>query len=264
MVGSIPLTQHTTAPSLNPPAHKKRTIIVDIGHGTHITDEYGNLKYTDKGAQSRYASHGLLQEHTVVQPAANAFTNQIVALDMADGVQDYTIIYTQPSQTIEERKRLKERYPDAVFVSFHANKWQGSKKTSTQTAASGMEVYGFSDGGEAVAESISEKSANVCRELYKKPASVRTDQAFRVITVPDYDGDGIDGKHKDFPAPGAQTGGTVVTGDADDNARDFSVLVELGYLDNPNDANVLANPKAMTQLGSAIADGVHEFIQSGG
>jgi N-acetylmuramoyl-L-alanine amidase len=233
--------QNLTAAVAQAPGRQQKVVVIDAGHGAH-----------DPGAVSGYA-----REKDVVL----AIALKLAAYLQAQGIQ---VITTRSDDTFLE---LKERATFAtpninLFVSIHAN--------SASESASGIEtwVFGQSLNADNLARAIEENGGGVEGEALTQEAR----QIAQGITGAVYRETQL--QYSLELANMVQSRVIAATGAKDRgvkqaeyyvirNARSPAILVETGFVTNPDEGTKLTMNDYQDTMARAIADGIVQFLNQG-
>ncbi len=238
-VGPLP-----TAPLAVAEAQPRRhTVVIDAGHGGH-----------DPGATSSWA-----REEDIVLDVAL----RLKALLEAEGVH---VVLTRDDDTfltLQERSTFATTDRN-VFVSIHAN-------SADASSAQGIETWVFGrplDPG-LISRAIDENGGG-------DVGAARTEEAAAIAT--DIAGDILRETQLNYSLALADMvqGRLVRATDANDrgvrqnlfyvirNSRIPAILVEVGFVSNPDEGRRLADAAYRAQVSDALADGILTFLREGG
>ena len=216
---------HTLDPALRPDKvqgfRPVRTVVLDPGHGGH-----------DNGASSRY---GYEKEFTL--DVVRRLRKRLEAAGLR-------VIQTRNSDTfveLENRPRVANRTPDSIFVSIHFN------SADWKPAANGIETYAIPPLGAPP----SGQDGVMARDRLPEPGHALEPVDFTLATT----------MHHALMAKmhvedrGVKRARYVVLKDASTPA----ILIEGGFLTNPDDAARIANPVWRESYAAAIAAGILEY-----
>lgn len=243
----VALTQ-APAPAPTPVAlttvpEQRQIVVIDAGHGGH-----------DPGASSSHAT-----EKWVVLAVAL----ELKALLEQEGIE---VILTRGDDTFLtlQQRSLFSSSDRNIFVSIHAN-------AATATKASGIETWVFGEplepgmldraisenGGGAEGQALTEEARRAATSLATdilREAQLNFSMALAETVQ----------RHL-VDATGALDRGVranlfyVIR-----NARIPAILVEVGFVSNPEEGKLLASDSYQKKLAAALADGVLEFLRGGG
>ncbi|NLG08659.1 MAG: hypothetical protein GX560_05325 [Deinococcales bacterium] len=242
--GDAPAAPVVEAPvALTTVPEQRQVVVIDAGHGGH-----------DPGASSRYAT-----EKWVVLSVAL----KLKALLEREGIE---VILTRGDDTFLtlQQRSLFSSSDRNVFVSIHAN-------AAHSASAHGIETFVF---GEPLEPGMIERA--IRENGGGAEGEALTAEARRVAT--DLAGDILREAQLNFSrslAESVQRHLVSATGAADRgvrsnlfyvirNARIPAILVELGFVSNPEEGRKLATEAYQQTLARALADGVLEFLRNGG
>jgi N-acetylmuramoyl-L-alanine amidase len=222
---------------------QRQVVVIDAGHGGH-----------DPGASSRYAT-----EKWVVLSVALKLKDLLER----EGVQ---VILTRGDDTFLtlQQRSLFSSSDRNVFVSIHAN-------AAHSSSAHGIETFVFGEplepgmierairenGGGAEGEALTAEARRVAADLagdILREAQLNYSRSLAQSV-----------QHHLVSATGATDRGVrtnlfyVIR-----NARIPAILVELGFVSNPDEGRKLATEAYQQTLAQALADGVLEFLRNGG
>jgi len=197
-----------------------RTVLLDPGHGGH-----------DSGATSPFA----IEKDAALDVALRART-----LLQAAG---YNVRMTRTNDTfvpLEKRAALADRYPNAIFVSIHFNK-------SKSPEATGIETFALAPRG---VPSMDESEVSV-RDLNGQPGNAHDPENIALATA----------MHASMLCQlrvfdrGIKRARFLVIR----QVQVPGVLVEGGFISNPNDGHLIADAGYRQRMASAIRDGVAAY-----
>ncbi len=221
----------------------KQIVVIDAGHGGH-----------DPGTNSRYA----VEEHVVLSVA--------LLLKQRLESEGLEVILTRDHDTfltLQQRSEFATTERN-IFVSIHANSAPSDK-------AEGIETWVFGEpldpsyidrairenGGGAVGEELTAEARQVANQL---AADILREAQFNLSLA---------------LADSVQTRLVAATGAQDRGvrtnlfyvlrtARIPAILVELGFVNNPNEGPKLADSAYQHVLADGLADGILAFLRNGG
>ena len=230
-----------TAAAARAPVSRK-VVVIDAGHGGH-----------DPGASSTYAT-----EKSVVL----AISERLARLLEAQG---FEVILTRDSDfflTLQQRADFAK--PDInLFVSIHAN-------AATSAQAYGVETWVFGqplneanlalaieeNGGGAEGQELTQRAIDVANNI--TGSLMREGQLSYSLTLADMV------QREMVAATGARDRGVqqnafyVIR-----NARSPAILVEVGFVSNPDEGSKLASDAYQSLLAEALANGIQDFFEQG-
>ncbi|MFA5595562.1 MAG: N-acetylmuramoyl-L-alanine amidase [Trueperaceae bacterium] len=222
---------------------QRRIIVIDAGHGGR-----------DPGANSSYAT----EKHVVLSVAL-----RLKALLEREGIE---VILTRDDDTflsLQERSLFSSSDRN-LFISIHANAVSDTRPAGIETWVFGeplnpslLERAIRENGGGAEGQALTEEArqaaasiaADILREAQLNYSLSLAETVQRNLVA----------------ATGANDRGVrqnlfyVIR-----NARIPAILVELGFVSNPDEGRKLATESYQQTLAQALADGVLEFLQGGG
>lgn len=222
---------------------QRRIIVIDAGHGGR-----------DPGANSSYA----IEKHVVLSVAL-----KLKALLEREGIE---VILTRDDDTFLslQQRSLYSSSDRNLFISIHANAVSDSRPAGIETWVFGeplnpslleraIRENGGGSEGQALTEEARQAAASLAADI------LREAQLNYSLTL----------------AETVQRNLVAATGATDRgvrqnlfyvirNARIPAVLVELGFVSNPDEGRKLATDSYQQTLAQALADGVLEFLQGGG
>ncbi len=242
------LAQPAEAPVQTPVAltavpEGRRIVVIDAGHGGH-----------DPGANSSYA---------VEKQVVLAVALKLKALLEREGIE---VIMTREDDTFLslQQRSLFSSSDRNLFISIHANAVGNSKPAGIETWVFGeplnpslleraIQENGGGSEGQALTEQARQAAASLAADI------LREAQLNFSLTL----------------AETVQRNLVAATGATDRgvrqnlfyvirNARIPAILVELGFVSNPEEGRKLATDTYQQTLAQALADGVLEFLQGGG
>lgn len=222
---------------------QRQVVVIDAGHGGH-----------DPGASSSYAT-----EKWVVLSVAL----ELKALLEREGIE---VILTRGDDTFLtlQQRSLFSSSDRNIFVSIHANAADSSKAAGIETWVFGEPLEpGMLDraisenGGGAEGQALTEEArraatslaADILREAQLNFSMTLAETVQRNLV---------------------ETTGAVNRGVRANlfyvirNARIPAILVEVGFVSNPDEGKLLATEAYQKKLAKALADGVLEFLRGGG
>lgn len=231
------------APALMAVPEQRQVVVIDAGHGGH-----------DPGAVSSYAT-----EKWVVLAVAL----ELKALLEREGVE---VILTRADDTFLslQQRSLFSSSDRNVFISIHANSARASSARGIETWVFGeplepgmlqraIEENGGGAEGQALTEEARRAATSIASDILREAqlnysrALAETVQSHLVAAT-------------GAPDRGVRQNLFYVIR----NARIPAVLVELGFVSNPEEGRKLASDAYQSQLAHALADGVLEFLRGGG
>jgi len=218
------------------------TIVVDAGHGGK-----------DQGAKSAKGLHEKDINLTIARHVKTILVNRF----------KYRVVMTRKDDTfipLKERSEIANNRNAELFVSIHAN-------AAKRKSAHGIETYflGTTHNDDAL--------ATAARENGELVYSVKDDQVQQILaslitTTKINDSSRLAGtvqenlyksskkKFRELKNLGVKEGPFYVLHGADMP----SILVEVGFLTNRKEANMLSKPDYLYRLASSIAEGIHKFM----
>lgn len=222
--------------------HSRKVVVIDAGHGGH-----------DPGTLSSYA---------VEKQVVLAIADKLAALLEAKGIE---VVLTRDSDfflTLAERATFAK--PEInLFVSIHAN-------AAANSSAHGIETWVFGEpldegnlaqairenGGGAEGEARTQEALEVANSVTGN--LMRAGQLSYSLTLAEMV------QHEMIQATGAvdrsvkQSPFYVIK-----NARSPAILVEVGFVSNPDEGSRLATDAYQTLLAEALAQGILDFFSQG-
>lgn len=212
-------------PALRPEAienlHPVRTIVLDAGHGGH-----------DKGAVSRYGAEKdfALDVCLRAKPILEA--------------RGFKVLLTRQSDVfipLEERPRIANREKDCIFVSVHFN------CADRNSDATGFEIFSMTPRG---APSSSEQVVQ-SHQLRSEPGNVLDAQSAALSTSIYHS---VLGNIPEVDRGIKQARFAVIR-----LATVPAVLIEGGFVTNPNDIRFISSPSWRGRLAEAIVEGIEGY-----
>lgn len=204
---------------------RRPLVLVDAGHGG-----------VDGGTQG----FGVLEKRVALataRAAADALRRR--------GVRAVLTRETDVALTLEERVAMANDRGAAAFVSVHFN------FSTASAAVRGVEVY-YSDPKDLSAEvAVASLLGAPVGDAAVAAASIALADAIRTAIV----------RHADTPDRGTRNRPDLAV---TRRTRCPAVLVECGYLSNPEDAARAATPAWQQQLAAGLAEGVAAWLAGGG
>ncbi len=221
----------------------RQIVVIDAGHGGH-----------DSGANSRYAI-----ESRIVLDVALKLKQRLEAAGLE-------VILTRDRDvflTLQQRSEFATTDKN-IFVSIHAN-------SAERNSAEGIETWVF---GEPLDPALIERAirenggGTVGEELTREARRVADQLAFDILREAQLN-------LSLSLAESVQSHLVAATGARDRgvrtnlfyvlrNARIPAILVELGFVNNPNEGPRLADPRYQDTLADGLAEGILTFLRNGG
>lgn len=240
--GQVETSEQTPIPSRSRERSRLDTVVVDPGHGGK-----------DPGA----TAHGL-QEKDIVLDVAHKLGNYI------ENRLDLEVVYTRSDDrfiALEERGHIANRVGGDLFISLHANAFRSS-------SVEGTETYFLGRSKTDAARRVMKQENSVVREYEENPdrydeydaeafvkgelflsASMQFSEQFASIVQEQFK------RRVKRRSRGVHQAGFYVLW----SASMPSVLVELGYLTNPQEAQFLNSDRGQTYLASAVFRAVRKY-----
>lgn len=231
------------------PASARRLVVVDAGHGG-----------VDPGARG---PRGMREKDVTL-----AVARRLAALLSADPRLEVRM--TRDSDTLialRDRPRMANGWRSAggadrpaLFISIHAN-------AHRQASAHGYETYFLSEAKTADARRVAEMEN--AAEQYEEPGEKPSDELsfiFQDLRQNLYLRESSDwakmiqhrlGEVHPGPDRGVKQAGFVVL----NGAFMPAVLVELGFITNPQEERLLAHPGRQAEIASRLADSIHDYFE---
>ena len=211
-----------------------KTVVIDPGHGGK-----------DPGAVSRYGA-----EKTVVLQVTRMLSDELTA----HGYQVYLTRETDQTTSLNERTALVNRMDADLFLSLHAN-------ASPKKDAAGIETYYLALGSDQTSkmvamrenagmqQSIKELESLVSTILKgsKSQESRRLAEIVQQQLVEKTEAKNRGVKHAPF---------IVLTG-----TKIPAILIEIGFISNPEEAAQLKTATYQRQIAEAIAEGINRYAK---
>lgn len=211
-------------PSFIPNAKSFNTIIIDPGHGGKDAGAVNSL-----GTEARY--------------------NLYVARILANGLKakGYKVVLTRDSDvylSLKQRVAIANKYSNAIFISIHFN-------ASSRSAARGIETFTLSPVG------VAHYGRGLKRSDYQAKSGNHQDSANIALAT------AIHGQIKDLtkkmgydvPDRGVKRARfSVLT-----SIKHPAILVEGGFMSNPEEARLVESAKYRTTVASAIYNGINRY-----
>lgn len=224
---SLTDVQSTVVPAFEPGSVKEirsvKTVVFDPGHGGH-----------DRGARSAFG------------------TEKDYALDIVGRARrilegrDIKVVQTRLSDFfvgLSQRPSMTKNYEDPVFVSIHLN------AASWNPLAGGLEIYALPPSG---APSTG-KPGDSRRDSRAQPGDPHTPASFLMANTIYHT---LLGKMDGFDRGVKRARFSVLR-----HAKVPSVLIEGGFLTNPEEAKRINSPAWRDQFAEAIADGIEAYMK---
>jgi N-acetylmuramoyl-L-alanine amidase len=233
--------QALTAVVAQAPGAQQKVVVIDAGHGAH-----------DPGAVSAYA-----QEKDVVL----AIALKLQAYLEAQGIK---VIMTRSDDTF---LKLSERATFAtpsinLFVSIHANAaresasgietWVFGQSLNSDNLARAIEENGGGEQGQALTQEAQQVAQGITGDIYRENQLQYSLELASIV------------QNKMIAATGARDRGVqkaefyVIR-----NARSPAILVETGFVTNPDEGTKLTTSSYQDSIARAIADGIVQFLNQG-
>ncbi|HLV11545.1 MAG TPA: N-acetylmuramoyl-L-alanine amidase, partial [Trueperaceae bacterium] len=221
----------------------RQVVVIDAGHGGH-----------DPGANSRHAT-----EKAVVLAVARMLAERLEAAGLE-------VILTRDHDTfltLQQRSEFATTDKN-IFVSIHAN-------SADKSSAEGIETWVF---GEPLDPALIERAIRengggaVGEELTREARRVADQLAFDILREAQFN-------LSLSLAESVQSHLVSATGAKDRGvrtnlfyvlrtARIPAILVELGFVSNPDEGSRLSDPRYQAVLADGLADGILAFLANGG
>ena len=225
------------------PTNNNRTVVIDAGHGGH-----------DSGAHSPYAT----EKHVVLSIAL-----KLKALLEQQGVN---VIVTRDNDhflTLEERSEFATPERN-LFISIHANSAESSQAQGVETWVFGrpldnslIDIAIHENGGGALGEERTQQALITADSITGE--ILREEQLNYSLNLAE------SVQQQMVAATNAKNRGVkqnvfyVIR-----NARTPAVLVEVGFVNNPEEGRKLATDAYQQTLANALAKGIMDFLDNGG
>jgi N-acetylmuramoyl-L-alanine amidase len=233
--------QDLTAAVAQAPGAQQKVVVIDAGHGAH-----------DPGAVSSYA----IEKDVVL-----AVSLKLQAYLEAQGIK---VIMTRSDDTF---LKLSERATFAtpsinLFVSVHANAatssasgietWVFGQSLTPENLARAREENGGGEQGRALTREASQVAQSISGDIYRENQLQYSLELANIV------------QNKMIAATGAKDRGVqqaefyVIR-----NARSPAILVETGFVTNPDEGSKLNSSSYQDSIARAIADGIVQFLNQG-
>ena len=217
-----------------------RPIVIDPGHGGD-----------DVGARS---ADGLMEKDLVL-----VIANQLKRILEARGHPVRLTREGDMNRALTDRTALANRLEARVFISLHAN-------ASTVTSVSGAETYYMS-----LDQSSTDAEAAATADLENRAGAVSGDRSPLDLILWDLAQAEVLNESADL-ALALQGRLNALLGLRDRGVKQApfvvltgatipAALVEVGFLSNPSQATLLAQPTRQQELAEALADGIEDFVR---
>ncbi|MGB9030317.1 MAG: N-acetylmuramoyl-L-alanine amidase [Acidobacteriaceae bacterium] len=239
---TVPSAQHVPNSMVRALGLKINRIVIDAGHGGHDSGTLGP---------------GGLQEKDVVLDVALRLGRLLKQRLGAD------VIYTRSDDTfipLETRTAIANQAQADLFISIHAN-------SSADTTARGVEVYylNFTSSADALdvaarENAVSDESIHQLSDLVKKIAlqdKINESRAF-AADVDQSLYEGLDPGNPGLKDRGVKKAPFVVL----IGANMPSILAEISFLTNPDDAEELREPQYRQRIAESLYLGVARYVSS--
>lgn len=196
------------------PYDKTKTVIIDPGHGGEDPGAVGVNGLLEKDVNLRLSL--VLKELLILQGY-----NVVMTRDTDVLLYDENASGSKKGQDLKNRLDFEKKYPDAVFVSIHMNKF-------SMESCKGLQVYysANTEESKALAEAVKE---NV-REMIQSDNKRETKKANSSIFILD---------RIEIPA----------------------ILIECGFLSNYSEAELLSSDEYISKLAFAISRAISESCE---
>lgn len=226
-------------PVLPPAGGRIRTIVLDAGHGGH-----------DPGAIGR----GGLKEKNVTLEVARRLRDLLVQ----DGFRVIMTRYDDRFIPLYGRPAIANREGADLFVSVHAN-------SSRSRRVAGYEVYYLSEATDDHARALEASENGSLPEEVGRPISsaseailwdlLYTEHRLESLELASYTCRGLNGQGLPVGSRGVKSARFAVL----KGARMPAVLVEVGFISNPNEEGRMRRPEYRQQLAEGIRKGILSF-----
>src|SRR5262245_22742165 len=234
-------------------AVKRRTVIVDAGHGG-----------VDNGMKGPLGGGPRIYEKNITFSVANRLGQQLTA-------RGVDVVYTRTTDTLialDDRGRIANRAGGSLFISIHVNASSPAWKAKEQRAARGFETYFLSEARTEDARRVEQMENESIRLEGASPASTEDPLSFilSAMTQNEHLRESSElaaiiqqrlGRIHPGPNRGVKQAGFRVLITASMPA----VLVEIGFGTNTAEAAFLSNPSRQDAIASAIADAAMEYLE---
>lgn len=197
-----------------------RTVVLDPGHGGH-----------DSGATSQFGREKDFTLDTALR--ARKLLQQA----------GYNVVMTRSTDVfipLEKRAQIANKYPSAIFISIHYNK-------SQKTDGTGIETYCLAPRG---VPSMDKEQVSFS-DLRAHPGNARDPENIALATM-------IHSamlRHLNMPDRGIKRARFSVIR----NVTIPGVLIEGGFVQNPRDGRLIANPEYRQRIAQSVLDAVNNY-----
>lgn len=214
----------------------KPVIVIDPGHGGR-----------DPGAV-----RGNLREKDITLSTALRLGRELE--------KDFNVIYTRKDDrfiSLGNRARISNQNGADLFISIHAN-------ASPNTGARGVEIFYYSKTASEYARSVAE-----FENSFDEKFGIKESEADFIVSDITYN-QNKERSHvlsQDMVRRMSQATGFINRGVHGANfavlrgSKAPAVLVELGFISNPNEARLLANPSYQDRMAKSIAESVRNYFK---